>query len=681
MAARFGLAVLYGLVIFLSAFLLFQVQPVIGKLILPWFGGSAAVWTTCMLFFQAVLLLGYLYSHWIVRFLPPRGQSLLHATLLAASLLLLPLGADPDWRPTGAENPTLRILGLLGASIGLPYFVLSTTGPLIQAWFARERPGALPYRLFALSNLGSLLALLAYPVAVEPLLPLRWQSWTWSALFVLFAGLCGLLAWRGSGSAPRPAGHHAEQAAPGIAMHLAWIALAACPSVLLLADTSFLTENIAPVPLLWVLPLALYLLSFILCFESRFWYRRRLFLPLLAAGLGALAYVPTLGINALPLPAATALNLAAFFVACMVCHGELARLQPDASHLTGYYLMLAVGGAMGGLLVGIVAPTTFNSDYDYSVALALTALVVPAVVIGRHRFAAPWRRRLSWGLALLVAGSVVAIRVEDHLDELRGSLFAARNFYGNLRVRPGGEGKDAFRTLMHGRIIHGRQFADPARQDEPTTYYSRGSGAGLAIAARGGQGPLRLGVVGLGVGTLAAYGRPGDELHFYDIDPLVVDVARASFTYLARTRAHWEVVLGDARLTMERESPQRFDVLLVDAFSGDAIPIHLLTREAFAHYRRHLKADGVLAVHISNRFLNLAPVVAAAARELGLEARTVENPGDDDALVFSSTWVLVGGGPGFFDRPPLRDRSLPIEVPPGFRPWADDYSSIFSVLK
>ena len=680
MPARLGLAVLYGLVIFLSAFLLFQVQPVIGKLVLPWFGGSAAVWTTCLLFFQAVLLLGYLYSHWIVRFLSPRGQALLHAALLLASLATLPLGADPSWRPTGAENPTLRILGLLAASIGLPYFVLSTTGPLIQAWFARERPGAVPYRLFALSNLGSLLALLAYPVLVEPWLPLRWQSWAWSGLFVLFAALCSLLARHGSGNAPRQAGAGTGDPAPGAAIHLAWIALAACPSVLLLADTSFLTENIAPVPLLWVLPLALYLLSFILCFESRFWYRRWLFLPLLAAGLAALAYVPTMGVSGLPLRTATALNLAAFFAACMVCHGELARLQPAASHLTGYYLMLAVGGAAGGLLVGIVAPLAFDSDYEYSVALALTALVVPAVVVGRHAFARPWRRWLAWGLAGVVAAGVIGVRVHDHRKELKGSLVTVRNFYGNLRVRPGGEGADAFRTLMHGRIIHGRQFTGPRRQDEATTYYSPGSGAGRAIAAARDRGPLHLGVVGLGVGTLASYGRTGDELRFYDIDPLVVEVATTSFTFLARTRARWEVVLGDARLSMEREPPRGFDVLLVDAFSGDAIPIHLLTREAFAIYLRHLKPDGILAIHVSNRFLDLAPVVAAAAAETGLEARAFENPGDDDALVFSSTWVLVAK-PAVLARPRLADGALPIEVRPGFRPWADDYSSIFAVLK
>ena len=682
MHANLRLAFLYGLTIFLSAFLLFQVQPLIGKMILPWFGGSASVWTTCMLFFQMLLLLGYLYSHWIVRFLSPRQQSLLHISLLAVSLLLLPLSPSDDWRPTGGENPTGRILALLAATIGLPYFVLSTTGPLIQAWFARERSGAVPYRLFALSNFGSLLALLAYPVAVEPVLPTRWQSYGWSALFVAFAALCGLLAWRGRlGEAGHASLRHSSEPAPTGRQRLAWAALAACPSILLVADTSYLTENIAPIPLLWVVPLALYLLSFILSFERRGWYQRRLFLPLLAIGLGAMAYLPTLGVSALPLLAATGINLAAFFVACMVCHGELSRMQPHPSHLTGYYLMLATGGAIGGLFVGVIAPYTFNSNYELSIGLVLTALVAAVVVLGGHVFSSRGRRLAGWGTAIALTLGIATVRVMDHWEELEDAKVTTRNFYGTLRVFQRGEGKDAYRTLLHGQIVHGRQFAASGREDEPTAYYSHDGGAGRALLAKAAQGPLRVGVIGLGVGTLVAYGRPGDHYRLYEIDPLVIDLAKSHFTYLSRTKASTEMVLGDARLSLDREAPQQFDVLVADAFSGDAVPIHLLTREAFANYFRHLKPDGVLAIHVTNRFLDLAPVVKAAAESFGRQARMVSIQGDPDRLVYRSSWVLVSADPSFFAGDKLRDATTEIPAKPGFRIWRDDYSSVYSVLK
>jgi len=682
MHTNLRLTALYGLTIFLSAFLLFQVQPLIGKMILPWFGGSASVWTTCMLFFQMLLLLGYLYSHWVVRFLSPSRQSLLHITLLVASLLLLPLSPSDDWRPTGAENPTGRILALLAATIGLPYFVLSTTGPLIQAWFARERPGAVPYRLFALSNFGSLLALLAYPVAVEPWLPTRWQSNVWSALFVGFALLCGLLAWHGrQGKAGQVSTHAVEHPAPGLRSRLTWVALAACPSILLVADTSYLTENIAPIPLLWVVPLALYLLSFIFSFERKGWYQRRIFLPLLAIGLCALAYLPTLGVSALPLLLVTGINLTSFFVACMVCHGELSRMQPHPAHLTSYYLMLATGGAIGGLFVGVLAPYAFNSNYELSIGLVATAMVASLVVIGGHTFSSQRRQMLGWGAAVTLTLLIAGIRVADHMEELDEAKLISRNFYGTLRVFANDKDVPAYRTMMHGQIVHGRQFSVGDQQDEPTTYYGREGGAGRALLVKAEQGPLRVGVIGLGVGTLAAYGRSGDNYRFYEIDPGVIDLARSHFSFLSRTRAQTEMVLGDARLSLDREPSQHFDVLIADAFSGDAVPIHLLTREAFATYFKHLKADGVLAIHVTNRFLDLPPVVKTAAESFGWQARIVSVDSDDDQLIYRSSWVLVSADPHFFAHPRLRDVAAEISAPANFRIWRDDYSSVFAVLK
>lgn len=674
------LTIHYGLTIFLSAFLLFQVQPLIGKMILPWFGGSASVWTTCMLFFQMTLLLGYFYSHWVVRFLTPYRQSLLHGCLILLALLTMPIAASADWKPTGAENPTLRILGLLTVSIGLPYFVLSTTGPLLQAWFARERSGLIPYRLFALSNFGSMLALLAYPIAVEPIFPTRWQSWLWSGLFACFALACLLLAWRGRNGEPIVLQHHEEGPIPRGQEKILWAALAACPSILMVADTSYLTTNIAPIPMIWVAPLAIYLLSFILSFERHGWYRRQFFLPLFVIGLSALAYLPTLGITELPIAVSMAINLTAFFVVCMVCHGELARLQPHPSHLTSYYLMLAVGGAIGGLFVGVIAPYWFNSNYEFSIGILLALAVGAIAVISNTTFARPKLRLLSItmfvGLFLILGW----IRVNDHFDETSDAEVTVRNFYGTLQVFNNVE--NGYRTMLHGLITHGRQYTSADKIDRPTAYYSEASGVGQALrtkAKMAGGAPLRVGVIGLGVGTLVSYSRKNDYFRLYEIDPLVVEIAHKNFSYLSRSPAVTEVVLGDARLQLEREPVQQFDVLVVDAFSGDAVPIHLLTLEAFAQYFRHLKPDGVLAVHITNRFLDLQPVVRAAADQFSKDVRLVELDGDSDHLVLHSIWALVSSDRKFFSEP-VFETATPILARPNFHPWKDDYSSIFSVL-
>ncbi len=672
------LAAHYGLTIFLSAFLLFQVQPLIGKMILPWFGGSAAVWTTCMLFFQLVLLLGYFYSHWVVRYLTPSRQSLVHGALLLISLALIPISPSLGWKPLGDENPTLRILGLLTVSIGLPYFVLSTTGPLLQAWFARERSGLVPYRLFALSNFGSMLALLAYPVAVEPVFPTLWQSYLWSGLYLCFAVACGLLAWRGRKGEALPLQAHDSGPAPRWNDRLLWAALAACPSILMVADTSFLTTNIAPIPMIWVAPLALYLLSFILSYERRGWYQRKIFVPLFVVGLALLAYLPTLGLNELPIYVSMGLNLSAFFVACMVCHGELSHLQPHPSHLTGYYLMLSVGGAVGGFFVGVVAPYWFNSNYELSIGIVLTGLVAAIAIIPTVAFKQPRARTATLALTALALLALTWLRIDDHLEETGGSEVTVRNFYGTLQVFY--NEKRGMRSMRHGQIVHGRQFTTPDKMDIPTTYYSPEGGAGKAMQIKAAQGPLRVGVIGLGVGTLVSYARKGDYFRLYEIDPLVVDIAHNNFTYLSRTAASTDIVLGDARLQLERESEQRFDVLVVDAFSGDSVPIHLLTQEAFAQYFRHLKPDGVLAVHITNRFLDLRPVVKAAANQFGKQARLVDSDSVPERLVFHSLWALISSDAAFFTHPDLA-AALPLETQSGFRTWKDDYSSIFSVMR
>jgi SAM-dependent methyltransferase len=670
--------ILYAVTIFLSAFLLFQVQPLIAKMILPWFGGTAAVWTTCMLFFQLLLLAGYVYSHaYATQRIPARRY--VHVVLLVLAAATLPLAASAAWKPSGGEDPTWRILGLLATSVGLPYFVLSTTGPLVQAWHARTHPGATPYRLFALSNLGSMLALLSYPLLVEPTLALGRQATIWSASFVAFALLCALLAWRNrSGDVPLPSGAEAER--PDARLQALWVGLAACPSTLLLAFTGHMTLNIAAIPFLWVLPLALYLLSFVLCFEASGWYRRWLFLPLLAAGFAAVCVTLTHSNPSIwtliPLYSAT------LFAACMVCHGELARLKPHPAYLTGFYLMVALGGALGGVFVGLLAPAVFPDLYE--LPLAMIALCILAVVAllrdpgsilhGR------WRVPLRYiCLALMLALSFAMTRV--YRNSSAGALVLSRNFYGVLNVSNWGEGPDAMRILSHGTIIHGKQFTEPERREWPTTYYGPDSGVGLAIRDAATRGTLRAGFVGLGAGTLAAYGRPGDVFRFYDINPKVVELARSEFTFLKDSRAKIEVALGDARLSLEREPAQDFDVLALDAFSSDAIPVHLLTLEAFRVYLRHLKPRGVIAVHVSNRYLDLVPVLQQVSRQLSLELREVDNDDDDDKGVFRSDWVLLSASPSAFEGKLLKIAAQRVIVEPRVRLWTDDYSDLYHILK
>ena len=673
----------YAVTIFLSAFLLFQVQPMIGKMILPWFGGAASVWTACMLFFQSLLLLGYLYTHWVIRYLSTPRQSFLHIALLLLCLFFLPISPSEALKPQGSENPTWLILYLLGVTIGLPYMVLSTTGPLVQAWFAKERSDMVPYRLFALSNLGSMLALLAYPLVIESVLPTRMQSWMWSAFFVVFVLCCVYLSRRSlalgdaSPSTPGMAKDIAQVPAPtpGLGQQLIWVALAACPSILMVADTSFMTENIAPIPLMWVLPLALYLLSFIICFEMPSWYKRVVWLPLFVLSLALLAYLPNLRIGEWPVSLSVGLNLLSFFVVCMACHGELALQKPNPRHLTIYYLMLSVGGFLGGFFVGVIAPYFFNSNYEFAVGLVLSAVVVLMALIGPAVGLTP-----SWRIPVGVLGGAMSMAlvwasVSHHQAKSEGVTWKARNFYGSLKMYEYG----GYRRMLHGQIIHGQQYVSDDLRRRPTTYFTPASGVGLAMLAKGEKGPLHVGVLGLGVGTLVAYGRAGDVYRLYEIDPLVIELAQEKFTYLSDTQAKLEIVLGDGRLQLEREPSQQFDVLVMDAFSGDSVPVHLLTLEAFQIYFKHLKSDGVLAMNVTNAFLDLVPVLKHAADHYGKNIRLLEHPGDQD-LAFASRWIVITDSKDFFDQTSLQAMRA-VDVPKDFVAWRDDYSSLLAVLK
>jgi len=664
----------YAATIFLSAFLLFQVQPLIAKFILPWFGGSAAVWSAALLFFQLVLLGGYFYAHLLVRFLKARRQIAVHVSLLAVSFAALPIVPAPRWKPDGGGDPTLQILLLLGATVGLPYLLLAATTPLLQAWLLRTHAGAMPYRLFALSNFGSMLALLSYPLAVEPNLTLGAQAAVWSCGYAGFAALCAMAGWRSQGG-PDPIQIAAKAQRPSASVALLWIGLAACASTLLLAVTSHLTQNVAPIPLLWIAPLSLYLLSFILCFESGRIYRRALFLPLFAASLALFAWGDYAYDNNIDIKRMIPALCLALFVCCMVCHGELARRKPDPGYLTEFYLMVSIGGAAGGLFVAFLAPRLFHTFLELPIGMTACAALAACAVW------TSWPKWARAAVALGIAGLAAYLAFGEIAKEKRYVLLA-RNFYGVLRVRDEPDGPDftGRRTLIHGTINHGTQLLRPGAERIATSYFGKESGISRAIHALGASGPLRIGILGLGAGVTAALARPGDTLHYYEINPLVVDIAGREFGFYRACPADKHLFLGDGRLTLERMESEHLDFLAMDAFSSDAVPVHLLTREAYAIYQRHLNPSGVLAINISNRYLNLEPVVARAAADLGWTGRVVYDDAEEEDYYSESTWVLLARDAKIFAAPDLRTAE-PIRSGDAIRAWTDDYSNLLQVLK
>ncbi len=679
------LMLLFASTILLSAFLLFLVQPIIAKQILPWFGGSSAVWTTCLVFFQVLLLAGYAYSHLITRHLNPRQQTRLHVALLLVSLLFLPIIPSAALKPAGDADAAFRILLLLTATIGLPYFLLSTTGPLLQKWVAPQFPEKSVYRLFALSNFGSLIGLLAFPFAIEPFTTSRVQSLVWSGAYALFVLTCGVSAWRaGQASSPLHAlaagtASERESAAPPTRGDYAmWLAFSALGSMLLLASTSHITQNIASVPFLWVLPLAMYLLSFVLAFEGRGgrgWYERWMMFIVLLAVVGMAAGLSA-GRGVLDVSLAFPLYAGGMFLGVFFCNGELAQRKPAPRYLTQFYLTLSLGGALGGLFVGLVAPRLFPTTYE--LPLSLMALAALALVV-------VWRNKFLVGPAL-VASLATAWYGAEYFTFLRDEvIYMHRNFYGTLRVREQGTGDRQVRRLLHGVILHGEQSTIAADRLEPGTYYARTSGAGRAIEAKQSAGPVRLGVVGLGVGTLSAYGRAGDTVRFYELDPDVLTLAKSHFSYLTSSPSTLEFVMGDARLSMERElargAPQHYDVLAIDAFSSDSIPVHLITREAIELFMQHVAPDGFLAIHISNRFLDLKPVLANIAQATGLTARLVTDSPTDAGSASMTDWVLIARSPAPFSHEKLTEVAEPIPPAPGNSLWTDQFNNLLDVLK
>lgn len=681
----------YALTIFLSAFLLFLVQPLIAKQILPWFGGSASVWNTCMLFFQTLLLAGYAYADRSVQHLNAKRQVILHAVLLVLSLLCLPIIASESWKPQGDEDPIIRILGLLVATIGLPYALLSTTTPLIQAWYWQSFKQAVPYRLFALSNAASLAALLGYPTLIEPFFGGRQTALVWSVGYAIFALLCIWVGWK-SISAPAslsstvegrslaPQSHEDESAAgktqqgstqsPPLSARLAWIVLSALGSAVLLAVTNHLTQNISSVPFLWVLPLALYLITFIICFDRPGWYHRGFWGVAAAISLPVMVYFA----DSLALFQVSGLYAAGLFAVCMFCHGELASLKPHPSQLTRFYLAMSLGGALGALSIAIGAPLLLSGYYELHITLAVIALVL----LWRS-FDSTWIWRLS------SAGLVAAVLflVHDGLEAYRlGIREMERNFYGVVRTRDY-PSEPGFRYMLHGAINHGGQLQGEPFEMMPATYYSPNSGYGRLFQAMP-EGPKRVGLIGLGAGALAAYAQSGDQWVIYEINPAVVDLAKKEFSFLDRMKAPYEIVLGDGRLALEREAPRQYDVLAVDAFSGDSIPIHLVTKEAMAAYVKHLAPGGVIVFQATNRFVDLPPVAKRLADAFGLEAVLVEDSPQfttgPERWYLHTDQIIMTKNKDVLKHPAFKE-AKPISLRPDVGVFTDDHSNLLRILK
>jgi hypothetical protein len=792
MRARW-LAMNFAATIFVSAFLLFQIQPLVSKYILPWFGGTPAVWTTCMLFFQTLLFGGYAYAHFSQLWLRPKQQAVVHLILIVVALSLLRVVPSDVWKPTDSLEPVGRILLLLAASVGLPYFVLSSTGPLIQAWFARAFPGRIPYRLYALSNVGSLLALLSYPFFFERVWDVPVQATFWSWGFYLYAALCGCaavvvgLAFRTAGRASNdpvvtelhtanPAfielpeqeaaktksvavgsGGEAPAAlvAPTLLRRILWLVLPAFASVTLLAVTNHVCTDVAVMPFLWVVPLSLYLVTFIIAFDHPRWYRPVLtsiftMLAVYTVAMvysngqsrvvlwdcgtpGKLAYYKEYGHwPKLPLtegereksPKANlgfmtyaGMNFAALLGICMMCHGELFRMRPHPRYLTGYYLMISAGGAVGGVAVTLIAPHVFVTFFEWNFALFLgfvlaAWLILRAIVASRSQKlsgnagASPGWALLVGVLAVLVVtgwGIYDICRYFQRSDE--DVLLRERNFFGTLKVedRDANEPEEHTHVLYHGRITHGLQYVSDDRRHIPTTYYAPQTGVGRTIGFYRESKKLhgvRIGAVGLGTGTLAAYADQGDSIRFYEINPAVIAITEPGewFTYLKDCRARGgkcEIELGDARLTLERElqnhQPQKFHILVLDAFSGDAIPVHLLTEEAMKSYVEHLaKAgdgdeDGAIAIHITNRYVDLEPVVLGLAERYGLDHVLISNDSGADGA-YTSEWMILSHNQALLKELAAYEEQAPEDQEhPKLKKkpvlWTDGRSNLFEVLK
>ena len=744
---------LYAVTLFVAGTLLFLVQPMFAKMVLPLLGGSPAVWNTAMLFYQVALLVSYLYAHASHRWLSRVQQVTLHLLLLALPLLVLPIAIPDGWRPPTDVSPIPWLLRMMVVAIGLPFCVVATTSPLMQAWFSRlDLPAAKnPYVLYVASNAGSMLALLSYPLLIEPQLPLGAQSRLWTFGYVVFALLsasCALVAWKSrersdDGAEPLVIADSLGTALAlrtiGPGRRMRWMLLAFVPSSLMLSVTMYLSTNIAPIPLLWAAVLALYLLTFIIAFASRPLVPRRVVARLMPPGV-LLLLLTMLAPIRLPIYPLMALHVMVFFLIALACHGTLADDAPEPSSLTGFYLWLSIGGALGGVFNAIIAPVLFSSVLEYPVVLALACLLVRVSEVSKTDVVEP--RRRNWLGAdplvpmdialplLLAAGMFAAIAVAGRLNitspQLRATLTAAlpailcfsfarrqvrfalgvaglvavnayangnarqllatRSFFGISRVLSSADGE--YTQMVHGTTLHGMQARDPARRRVPVSYYFRTGPIGQLITSRERIGALhKIAVVGLGTGTLACYAHDDQEWTFYEIDPAVKRIALDGrwFTFVRDCAPAAKIVLGDARLSLVNAPTAAYDLIILDAYSSDAIPVHLITREALALYREKLAPGGAIAFHISNLYFDLAPVVSALAADAGMVTRRMHDspiaPADDSLGKWASEWMAVARDTADFGVLTRDPRWVSDRGKSSATVWTDDFSSTLSALK
>ncbi len=693
---------IYIISIFLSAFLIFQIQPLIGKMILPWFGGSSSVWSTAMMFFQVLLTGGYTYAFWLIERTSIRNQRKIHTAVLGISLLILavmafllptPITPGSAWEPVGTQNPIWNILLLLTVLIGLPFFILASNSTLIQAWYNRAHPQRSFYWLYALSNVGSLIALVTYPLVFERVYSLQVQAWIWTAgyvLFALFTGFMISLIKSREDQEVHQANHlNMEEGleTPPKMHQFMWISLSATGSILLLATTSQITQEIAPIPLLWVVPLAVYLLTFVLSFSGEGRYHRPLFTLLLALGSIGMYHV----VKETRFDFYTKIGILIFFLfsACMVAHGELYRLRPQASYLSRFYLLVSVGGALGGITVNLIAPVIFDGYWEIYLGWVLILVQLLALVFVRQTETLKRPLRIGHDLTVGVHAVLVLYFSITTIFNLSKILeYQGRNFYGVSKVYLDTK-REAYRYI-HGSTIHGFQFIAPDERDTPTSYFWARSGIAIIIRnhPRFGQ-EMNVGVLGLGIGTLASYGRPGDHYRFYEINPEVIELAEGKggyFSFLADSSADISVVIGDARLSLEKELTQgqnhHFDLLVMDAFSSDSVPVHLITREAFETYLEHLAPDGVIAVNITNYFLDLQPVIWQLGQEFGLKAIVISSSVPQDNLAgYNSKWMFLARDSSLFSFPEIAEVADQLEgYNTDIRLWTDDYNNLIQII-
>lgn len=690
----------YAIAIFTSAFLIFQVQPIIARYILPWFGGSPAVWSTCLLFFQLGLLAGYAYAHLITTRLSLQRQAFLHCALIFVVFILLPVSPTrPITELDGMHDSfqTWTILKLLFKTVGFPFILLSASAPLLQHWFANKYVGTSPYRLYALSNTGSLLALISYPFLIEPLFAIREQTLWWSIGFVIF-GLATLVsAWaffKNHKHAPELAQEKGQQSITSKntmkIRPIRWILFSACGSMLLLAITNSMCQDLAAIPFLWIIPLSLYLISFIICFERDTWYQRIIWIPLFAAFTSLLVnhLLQDFEDESITLLGNILIYCGTLFTGVMVCHGELTRSKPHTAKLTSFYLFISLGGAIGGIFVNLIAPTIFSGFWELHVSLLSIAFISTISLIqDKSTLSNQMHSALSSasGAGSILLAVFLWMHVGIYGDK---SIHDSRGFFGVLHVYDNdSETHSHHRSLVHGRIRHGNQWFSPELENQPCTYFTENSGVGIAInhhPLRKGGKSMHIGVTGLGIGTISALCNPGDSIRFYEINNQVITLANEYFTYLKNSKADVEIILGDARLTLEKEvnseESNRYDVLVLDAFSGDAIPIHLLTEQSFDLYRKHLKKDGILAIHITNLYVDLSDVVRNLAKKADLPIHYIVHDGDDGPYDDYNEWVLITENKEFIADKKVQSALSDWNHELKDIHWTDDFSNLFETV-